>query len=202
MGRKPWTMRLTVEECPVQLSIKGLARDGVLEFDYPGSSSYSAILNDVEIARFQFQRYDNISGYSLYFPPQAFWPSEPDVQSAGQAIYLCGSRCIGQGRRFWFTCVCRRSAGILYLPPGTAEFRCRLCYNLTYRSCQRSKPHGWVSSRRKQATPTTWQRVWAPGSRPLIERRRGSYRHGMRNFARPDSPSREETEKILDDLMN
>jgi hypothetical protein len=55
MGRKPWTMRLTVEECPVQLSIKGLARDGVLEFDYPGSSSYSAILDDVEIARSTFR---------------------------------------------------------------------------------------------------------------------------------------------------
>jgi hypothetical protein len=136
MGRRPWTNRLTVEDCPIRLSITQLARDGVLEFSYQGSSSYAATLSGVEIALFQFQRYDNISGYSLYFPPQVLRPSEPDVRSAGQWIYLSGSRCIGRRRRFWFTCVCRRSAGILYLPPGTAEFRCRLCCNLTYRSCQ------------------------------------------------------------------
>ncbi len=40
------------------------------------------------------------------------------------------------GKRFWFLCGCGRRAGRLYLPPGQRSFRCRHCYNLTYRSTQ------------------------------------------------------------------
>jgi hypothetical protein len=173
MGRKPWTNRLTVEDCPVRLSIPDLARDRVLEFTYQGSSSYSTILNGVEIARFQFRRYDNISGYSLYFPPQVLRPSEPEVWSAGQWINLSGSRCIGQGRRFWFTCKCGKWAGILYLPPGSAEFLCRNCHNLTYRSCQKRKPPGWVSPRHFLTKPSTLVKVWSPRSVSPVVRSRG-----------------------------
>jgi hypothetical protein len=41
------------------------------------------------------------------------------------------------GLRRWFACpLCRRRASRLYLPPGMSHFGCRLCYRLTYRSCQ------------------------------------------------------------------
>ena len=40
------------------------------------------------------------------------------------------------GKRFWFLCGCGRRAGRLYLPLGQRVFRCRHCYNLTYRSAR------------------------------------------------------------------
>jgi hypothetical protein len=42
------------------------------------------------------------------------------------------------GRRWWFLCPsCHRRIGVLYLPAGLTEFRCRYCYRLRYRSQQR-----------------------------------------------------------------
>ncbi len=47
------------------------------------------------------------------------------------------------GRRFWLRCPivkdgtpCHRRVGKLYLPPGARNFGCRICYDLTYESCQ------------------------------------------------------------------
>ena len=47
------------------------------------------------------------------------------------------------GKRWWFTCplmvggvACNRRAGKLYLPTGAKYFGCRMCHDLTYRSCQ------------------------------------------------------------------
>jgi hypothetical protein len=43
------------------------------------------------------------------------------------------------GHRYWFACPnsnCHRRAANLYLPPGTPYFACRLCHDLTYKSCQ------------------------------------------------------------------
>jgi hypothetical protein len=36
----------------------------------------------------------------------------------------------------WFLCACGQRVAKLYLPPAELEFRCRKCYNLTYRSTQ------------------------------------------------------------------
>jgi LSD1 subclass zinc finger protein len=51
------------------------------------------------------------------------------------------------GERWWFTCplivdgvTCERRVGKLYLPPGARYFRCRVCHDLTYRSCQTGRP--------------------------------------------------------------
>lgn len=39
------------------------------------------------------------------------------------------------GRRWWFLCPgCRLRFGVLYLPAGEIEFRCRDCHNVRYRS--------------------------------------------------------------------
>jgi len=43
------------------------------------------------------------------------------------------------GTRWWYVCpLCNRRMSALYLPPNASHFGCRLCYNLTYRSCQES----------------------------------------------------------------
>jgi hypothetical protein len=43
------------------------------------------------------------------------------------------------GTRWWFRCpLCNRRTAFLYLPPEATGFGCRLCYGLTYESCQRS----------------------------------------------------------------
>jgi len=46
------------------------------------------------------------------------------------------------GRRYWFQCpTCGRRCGNLYLPRNAVRFACRLCYRLTYKSCNRSHCH-------------------------------------------------------------
>jgi hypothetical protein len=49
------------------------------------------------------------------------------------------------GERWWFTCpmivggvACDRRAGNLHLPPGAKYYGCRMCHDLTYRSCQKA----------------------------------------------------------------
>jgi hypothetical protein len=45
------------------------------------------------------------------------------------------------GERYWFICPgrrCGRRAVKLYLPPGAEIFTCRICNNLTYKSCNDS----------------------------------------------------------------
>jgi hypothetical protein len=43
------------------------------------------------------------------------------------------------GQRWWFNCPsCDRRCSKLYLPPRDRIFLCRICHDLTYRSCQQS----------------------------------------------------------------
>jgi hypothetical protein len=200
MGRKPWTNRLTVEECPIQLSITKLARDGVLEFSHEGPAAYSTTRNAVEIARIGFEIHFNGLNHSLHLPPQQFRLLESSQFSTGQRIILCGNRCVGQAKRFWFICACKRRAGILYLPPDTIEFRCRICHNLTYRSSQTRKPLGWVSRRRKQTKPNTSIKVWALGSRSPIDRRKRSYGRGLTSSAQSKQFTKEEIDRFFEKL--
>ncbi len=52
------------------------------------------------------------------------------------------------GKRWCFICpACRRRARKLYLAPASRFFRCRVCSDLTYRSCQ---------SRRKPSETDPW----------------------------------------------
>ena len=55
-----------------------------------------------------------------------------------QDLGLSSTRChIGSGRRYWFLCRCGGRFGKLYW--GGEGFRCRVCYDLVYRSSQRRK---------------------------------------------------------------
>jgi hypothetical protein len=51
------------------------------------------------------------------------------------------------GLRYWIRCHCGSRTTGVYLAPGTALFRCRLCHRLTYRSSRRS--HSRVSFYRR-----------------------------------------------------
>ena len=57
--------------------------------------------------------------------------------------------------RWWFTCpTCQRRCAKLYVPPRCVDVQCRLCYDLTYRTCQENHTsadaEAQVASRRRQ----------------------------------------------------
>ena len=59
------------------------------------------------------------------------------------------------GRRRWFLCPsCGRRCGKLYNPPGSVWFACRLCFKLTYTSCQES--HKWDRLYKELAAGMDW----------------------------------------------
>jgi hypothetical protein len=49
-----------------------------------------------------------------------------------------GSTRTGFGHRPWLVCDCGRRAGLLMRKPHDTRFACRVCLNLTYRSCQQA----------------------------------------------------------------
>jgi hypothetical protein len=54
-------------------------------------------------------------------------------------IYINSTPLPWGGRRYWFNCPnsgCVRRIANLYLAPGSQNFACRSCHNLTYKSCQ------------------------------------------------------------------
>jgi len=55
------------------------------------------------------------------------------------------------GTRWWYICPlvkngqsCNHRSGKLYLPPGGKYYGCRICYDLTYTSCQESHKYDSV----------------------------------------------------------
>ena len=65
------------------------------------------------------------------------------------------------GERWWFNCPpnCGRRCAKLYLPPGQLEFRCRCCYNLTYRSCNQSRQFDGLVRRKANETAEDWRLI-------------------------------------------
>lgn len=62
-------------------------------------------------------------------------PGPPAVQR----VQLLTTRPHFGGVRYWMECpACEGRKGVLWLPPPASRFRCRECYELTYRSAQRS----------------------------------------------------------------
>jgi hypothetical protein len=63
------------------------------------------------------------------------WLKQQGYFKYGTAPLLTGisftsTNCYFGGKRFWFLCICRRRAGVLY--EFQAEFRCRKCLDLAY----------------------------------------------------------------------
>ena len=124
MGREPWTSRLTVEECPIHLSAAAFNRSRV--FRLPAGTSFTV----------SWPLSNGSSLGSLRVEMRADWRGPHLFIGDGQIIRLTTTRPHWGGERFWFRCECSRRSGRLYLPAGEAVFRCRPCYELTYRSAQ------------------------------------------------------------------
>ena len=61
--------------------------------------------------------------------------SEGNSTEYDYKVHLNSTSCHFGGLRWWFACRdCGRRAAILYLPYWARLFRCRHCYDLTYRS--------------------------------------------------------------------
>ncbi len=60
-------------------------------------------------------------------------------EAVASVVRLDATRPHFGGLRRWFACpLCGRRVGKLYLPPGETYVACRVCFGLTYRSCQES----------------------------------------------------------------
>lgn len=118
LGSSRWGLysqhkRMTVEEC-LSLDINALVRGERAVAEYlltPTPYGPSALLSHAATSR-----------------------SHPRLQW----IRLTTSHPHFGGERWWFICPCGQRVGKLYLPPGGRSFKCRHCYNLTYRSAQQA----------------------------------------------------------------
>ena len=139
MGRAPWTSRLTVENCPIQLSAVELPRFGVFRVPLgtSGTLSWRSTSDDSLLGEMKYAiRPDSHGGRAIFIPRQVL-NFDGSLQTVnGQTLRLTTTRPHWGGERFWFRCECGRRSGRLYLPAGEAVFRCRPCYELTYRSAQ------------------------------------------------------------------
>jgi hypothetical protein len=75
------------------------------------------------------------------------------------------------GERWWFNCPeCHRRCRILYKPYYANVFKCRLCYNLTYRSQQEGNPKAWALVRAVIELPELQRQLYQ--TRSAKERKR------------------------------
>lgn len=141
MGRPSWSDRITVERCRV-MCISGLNRAGV--FDKPVGSFWSCQWKDSageETASIGYMLTNE--GRALRFMYSVGEKGSEQKETLDYSVEIVTTPCHFGGVRRWFICPlvkdgipCRRRVGKLYLPPRGKHFGCRICYNLTYRSCQ------------------------------------------------------------------
>lgn len=85
---------------------------------------------------------ENYVKFSYTMPDQ----SPEEQASYNYKVSLTTTPCHFGGVRYWFVCplttegvYCGRRVGTLYLPPGGNYFGCRHCYNLSYKSRNKSR---------------------------------------------------------------
>jgi hypothetical protein len=135
MGRRRWSSRLTVEQCPLFLCARALHRsrlftsplDAIVTFSWPDSSG--GILGKLDC------HLDHIgtTGLALHIGQQLI---RFGVAVDEQTVPVTTVRPHLGGKRYWLVCTCGKRAGRLYLSPGQTTFRCRICHNLAYTSAQ------------------------------------------------------------------
>lgn len=141
------TKKTTVEEC-LTLSMTSVERSGL----FRGRSTSDRQLGSIpwynrtigwrsgpECDTVRITAEETLDGLVLHL---RYWIAEHPVDLP---ILLEAARPSVGGQRWWFMCpgssateTCGRRAAKLYLPPGSLWFGCRLCHDLTYRSCQES----------------------------------------------------------------
>lgn len=148
MGRKPWSSRLTVEQC-VALDTRDFARAGVFgcKSGTSGTIAWRSHGSESKTVMRFWVVIDPRSGITLGFElPAPASPSEPFSALFSTfyfAVRVVSTECHFGGQRWWFLCpiprgnaVCGARAKKLYLPPGATAFGCRRCWNLTYWSAK------------------------------------------------------------------
>jgi|tagenome__1003787_1003787.scaffolds.fasta_scaffold19798274_1 hypothetical protein len=131
MGRKPWSTRLCVEDCPT-LSIRVAKAAGLLDA-LPGTR-FPAMANDIAMSlQIEHHLWPRLHLWlRLYVEFNATLHPLPP-----QRIDLSVTQCHFGGCRDWFCCPmpgCNVRVAMLYMLPGGSHFACRACLNLTYRS--------------------------------------------------------------------
>ena len=99
--------------------------------------------------------------------------STASMQDFDYQVSLLTSPCNLGGVRYWFRCPgCLERVGVIYLPPGDVQFRCRHCNNLTYRSRNRCliEASGHTSRQIDKLRREIKRRTWA--GRPTRKVRR------------------------------
>jgi hypothetical protein len=144
MGRKPWTDRLSVEQCH-QLSISELLRAGVFQVELGTWSTCRWLDRDgkqVRVAVLRLLRGDD-GGLVLRFQQSVVRSVSGSPMPYEQTVRTSVTRCNYGGWRLWIHCpkltsgvTCGRRVRNLYLLPGGVELGCRSCFGLTYWSCQ------------------------------------------------------------------
>lgn len=151
MGRRPWTLRLTVEEC-LCLNVTELRVAGTFDATpgTKGSISWESGLEGIRFGPLRFEAWKDWAGsVAIRVPAQRLNLAGMSMRSPGQTVRLAVTRPHFGGERCWFLCECGKRVGRLYLPPEQSIFRCRHCHDLTYRSAQEhntraEKDREWV----------------------------------------------------------
>lgn len=122
--------RTIVENC-IRLNISLMQREGLLDRHY-GTLGYKHVTSD-KIEVYISYSVDNDKSKLTLSYITSLADKKYDVE---ESFWLTTTKTNFNGERFWVLCPqCMRQCGKLYLPPNGLYFRCRLCYNLTYLSC-------------------------------------------------------------------
>jgi len=134
-------VKTTVEQC-VTLDVNRLAKEGVLRDGVWGSVSW----RDSEGVSVAFLTVFGPAGGGVFRISYTLRDlDEGATEDIVIPIRLQTTRPHLGGVRWWFTCplivdgvACERRVAKLYLPPNDRHFGCRICHDLTYRSCQQA----------------------------------------------------------------
>ncbi len=151
MGRYYWDKKKTVENC-LTIEIPYLTKHGYFCGHKDGRVAWSR--NGEKIASIGVTvSVTDDEGY-IKFNHTTTHRSTGDKSENDYNAALTITPCQFGGVRYWFICPrvingnhCGRRVGTLYLPPGGGRFGCRHCYNLSYKSRNKSRygPFGNLS---------------------------------------------------------
>ena len=107
-------------------------------------------------------------------------------QDLDHLVYLDSTPCNFGGKRWWFNCpYCDRRCRILYQPPDSSYFLCRVCHVLTYTSQQEGKSSYWAFSTALTKLPE-WEeklrRARSPKKRAILIKKINSVCGGMQGI--------------------
>jgi hypothetical protein len=146
MGRYYWSRKATADEsCRLKMSY--LRKRGMLSGQATGEIAWtSSMTGKTTVALLEVDVVDNPHIRVVY----AVTDRKGNKTDYDREVSLLTTDCNFGGVRYWFGCpYCGARVGVLYLAPGGVYFRCRHCYNLSYRSRNCSGPELWGKNSRQ-----------------------------------------------------